>query len=136
MHTDSSVPPSRTSEPRAVLSRNTSQTSEELMEDLGLLSRLLRRPLARHRARQREYRRQEHNQLLAWRVQDILTGRGLTQAYYSIGGGRGWHVPQVISVVDGPPVGLIIRTLPGRHPMTSSNTPRRSRTTSVWRKSA
>jgi hypothetical protein len=36
--------------------------------------------------------------------------------YYSIGGGRGWHVPQVVSVVDGPPAALDIRTLPGQAP--------------------
>jgi hypothetical protein len=116
MHTRSSLPPTCTSEVRAVLSRNTSQTSEEPMEDLGLLSWLLRRPPARHRVWQLERTRREDNQRLAWRVQDIIAGRGLTQVYYSIGNGRGWHVPQVVSVLDGPPVGLDIRTLPGQAP--------------------
>ncbi|MCA1681858.1 MAG: hypothetical protein LC700_01650 [Actinobacteria bacterium] len=54
--------------------------------------------------------------MLAWRVQDILVGRGLTQADYSIGGGRTLHIPEVISVTPGPPVGLDIRTLPGQMP--------------------
>lgn len=116
MRTRSSLHPTCTSELRAVLSRNTSQSSEKPMEDVGFLSWLLRRPLARHRTRQLERTRQEQNQRLAWRVQDIIAGRGLTQAYYSIGGGRGWHVPQVVLVVDGPPVGLNIRTLPGQTP--------------------
>jgi hypothetical protein len=86
------------------------------MEHLGLLSSLLRRPLARCHARQLERARQEHKQWLAWRVEDIIAGRGLARMYFSIGGGRDWHVPQVVSVVDGPPVGLDIRTLPGQTP--------------------
>jgi hypothetical protein len=81
-----------------------------------LLSWLLRRPLTRHHVRQLERTRQEHNQQLVWRVQDILAGRGLNQMYYSIGGGRGWYVPQVVSVTNGPPIALDIRTLPGQTP--------------------
>ncbi len=115
MHTRSSLPPTCTSEMRAVLSRNASHTSEEPLEDLGFLS-WLRRPLARRRVRQLECARQKHKQWLAWRVEDIIAGRGLARMYFSIGGGRDWHVPQVVSVVDGPPVGLDIRTLPGQTP--------------------
>jgi hypothetical protein len=59
---------------------------------------------------------QEHDQALAWRVQDIIAGLGLTQAGSSVGGGRTTHIPQVISVADGPPVGLTIRMLPGQMP--------------------
>lgn len=70
----------------------------------------------RRRARELERRRQEHNQRLAWHLEDILRGRGLTQPYYSMVGGRGLHVPQVISVIDGPPVGLEIQLLPGQTP--------------------
>lgn len=76
----------------------------------------LRHPLARRRAQQLEYRRQVHDQALAWRVQDIIAGLGLSQADSSVGGGRTVHVPQVVSVADGPPVGVTIRTLPGQIP--------------------
>jgi hypothetical protein len=70
----------------------------------------------RRRAWQREGIRQEQNQRLAWHLEDILRGRGLTQPYYSMVGGRGLHVPHVVSVVDGPPVGLEIQMLPGQTP--------------------
>lgn len=116
MHTRSNLPPTYTSEVRAVLSRNTSRTSEEPIEDLGLFSWLLRRPLARRRVRQLACTPQEHKQWLAWRVEDIITARGLTQMYFGIGGSRGWHVPRVLSVVDGPPVGLDICILLGQTP--------------------
>ncbi|MDQ3765665.1 MAG: hypothetical protein M3460_30945 [Actinomycetota bacterium] len=86
------------------------------MENLGLVSWLLHRPLARRRARQLERTRQENNQRLAWHLEDILVGRGLAQPYYSLVGGRGLHVPQVVSMVAGPPVRLDIRTLPGQTP--------------------
>ncbi|MDQ3764783.1 MAG: hypothetical protein M3460_25635 [Actinomycetota bacterium] len=58
----------------------------------------------------------EHSQRLAWHVEDILVGRGLAKPYYSIGGGRSLRVPQVVSVVDGPPVGVEIQMLPGQTP--------------------
>jgi hypothetical protein len=116
MHTRTSPPPTRSPEPRPVLSQSTSQTSDEPIEHRGFLAWLLRRPLTRHHVRQLERTRQEHNQQLAWRVQDILTTRGLSQMYYSIGGGRGWHVPQVVSVTSGSPIALNIRTLPGQTP--------------------
>jgi hypothetical protein len=86
------------------------------MEDVGLVSRLLQRPRVRRRARWLELMRQQDNQRLASRVQDILVGRGLTQGYYGIIGGRSLYVPQVMSVVAGPPVGLYIRILPGQTP--------------------
>ncbi len=59
---------------------------------------------------------QEHNQTLAWRVQDIIAGLELTQSDFSIAGGRSVHIPEVVSVAAGPPVGLHIRTLPGQTP--------------------
>lgn len=65
---------------------------------------------------QLEGARQEHDQILAWRVQDIIAGLGLTHTDFSIGGGWMVHVPEVVSVVAGPPVGLDIRTLPGQTP--------------------
>jgi hypothetical protein len=72
--------------------------------------------IPRHRVWQRERIRQEQNQQLAWHLEDILRGRGLTQPYYSIVGGRSLYVPHVVSVVDGPPVGLEIQMLPGQTP--------------------
>jgi hypothetical protein len=80
------------------------------------LPSLLRHPLARRHARQLEYSNQVHDQELAWCVQDIIAGRGLSQADSSVGGGRTVHVPQVVSVDAGPPIGLTIRTLPGQMP--------------------
>jgi hypothetical protein len=74
------------------------------------------RSFPRRRAQELEHTRQEHNQRLAWHLEDILRGRGLTQPSYSVAGGRGLHVPHVISVVDGPPVGLEIQMLPGQAP--------------------
>ncbi|MGH3838808.1 MAG: hypothetical protein ACRDSF_24400 [Pseudonocardiaceae bacterium] len=58
--------------------------------------------------------RQANDQLLALRVQDVLVGCGLTRVDFNIGGGRTLHVPQVVSVVAGPPVKLTIRALPGQ----------------------
>ena len=77
---------------------------------------LVGRLLASRRARRLERRRQIRDQRLAWRVQDIIVGCGLFQADYSIGGGRSVHIPQVTSVVAGPPVGLNIHMLPGQVP--------------------
>jgi len=65
--------------------------------------------------RELERMRQEGEQLLAWRVQDIIVGLGLTQADYSMGGGRTLHIPEVVSVTERP-VGLDIRMLPGQIP--------------------
>jgi hypothetical protein len=86
------------------------------MKTVAPLPSLLRHPLARRHAQQREDRHQMNDQALAWRVQDIIAGLGLTQAGSSVGGGRTTHIPQVISVADGPPVGLTIRMLPGQMP--------------------
>jgi len=71
-------------------------------------------PLRRH-TRVFERMRQEGEQRLAWRVQDIIVGLGLTQADYSLGGGRSLRIPEVISVTARP-VGLDIRMLPGQIP--------------------
>jgi hypothetical protein len=49
-------------------------------------------------------------------VQDILVGCGMSQTDYSIAGGRVFHIPQVVSVVRGPPASLDIRILPGQMP--------------------
>jgi hypothetical protein len=86
------------------------------MKTVPPLPTLLRHPLARRHARQLEYRNQVDDQALAWRVQDIIAGLGLSQADSSVGGGRTFHVPQVVSVAVGPPMGLTIRTLPGQMP--------------------
>jgi hypothetical protein len=47
-------------------------------------------------------------------VQDSLADIGLTRMDYSIGGGRMLHIPEVVAVSAGPPVGLDIRMLPGQ----------------------
>ena len=75
----------------------------------------LRYPLARRHTRMLERMRQEGEQRLAWRVQDIIVGLGLTQADFSLGGGRTVHIPEVISVAE-KPMRFTIRTLPGQIP--------------------
>jgi hypothetical protein len=74
------------------------------------------RPRARRRARRRERKRWEHDQVLAWHMQKIIVGLGLTRADFSIGGGRSLHTPEVVSVIAGPPTALDIRILPGQVP--------------------
>ncbi len=92
------------------------QPSQDSIEDFGAEPWLPRRRRARRRARQLQRRREAPGQQLAWRVQDLLVGCGLSQAGFSIGGGRVFHIPQVVSVAPGPPVGLNIRMLPGQMP--------------------
>lgn len=65
---------------------------------------------------QLEHARQRHDEELARRVHDIIAGLGLIQSDFSIGGGRVVHIPEMVSVVAGPPVGLHIRLLPGQTP--------------------
>lgn len=76
----------------------------------------LSRRQARRRAERLQRRREAADQRLAWRVEDILVGCGLSQADFSIAAGRVFHIPRVVSVVPGPPVGLKIRMLPGQIP--------------------
>jgi hypothetical protein len=85
-------------------------------DSIGVGLPLLRRRWARRRAPALQLRRQATYQALAWRVEDMLVGCGLSQAGFSIGGGRVFHIPQVVLVVPGPPVGLNIRMLPGQVP--------------------
>jgi hypothetical protein len=85
-------------------------------DSIGGVPGRLRRRWARRRAEQLQLRRQAAYQELAWHVQDILVGCGLFQVDFSIGGGRVFHVPQVVSVVPGPSVRLKIRMLPGQIP--------------------
>lgn len=61
-------------------------------------------------------REAHYQQLLTRRVENLFVGSGLSQADYSIGGGRFVHIPHVVSVVTGPTVGLGIRMLPGQTP--------------------
>jgi hypothetical protein len=79
------------------------------------LSRL-RHPLEWQHSRAVERRQDEHDQLLAWRVQDILAGLGLDQTDFSIAGGRIVHVPEVVSVDPGLPKRLNVHMLPGQTP--------------------
>ena len=62
---------------------------------------LLRHPLAWRRARRRERIHRSNDQRLAWRVQDVLVGCGLSQDDYSVGGGRTFHIPQKLSASHG-----------------------------------
>lgn len=87
---------------------------EETMQTVAPLLSLLHHPFARRRARHLARTHQAHNQVLAWRVQDSLADIGLTRMDYSIGGGRMLHIPEVVAVSAGPPVGLDIRMLPGQ----------------------
>ncbi len=77
---------------------------------------LLRNPLAWRRTRRLERIHRSNDQRLAWRVQDVLVGCGLSQDDYSVGGGRVFHIPQVLLVSHGPPVSLDIRMLQGQTP--------------------
>ncbi len=123
MHTRGNLSPTGISKPRAallprtaLLQKNPPPLLEEPMENLGLVSWLWRRSLARRRTQRLEHTRQALNQQLAWRAQDIFAGCGLAQGDFSIAVGHVFHIPQVISVVAGPPMGLKIRTLPGQMP--------------------
>jgi hypothetical protein len=49
-------------------------------------------------------------------VEEIIAGLDLVQSDFSIAAGRVFHVPQVVSVSPGPPVGLDLRILPGQSP--------------------
>jgi hypothetical protein len=120
MRTHGSLLSTYTSELSRPPQETTSQPLEDPMENIAYLPSLLRHPLARRRARQleriRQARDQARDQKLVWRVQDIFAGQGMTQTTFSIGGGRTIYVPQVVSMIAGPPVGLDIRTLPGQTP--------------------
>jgi len=98
------------------LSHQSVQSWEEPEEHAFSRPSLLRHPLAWRRARRRERIHRSNDQRLAWRVQDVLAGCGLTQDDYSVGGGRTFHIPQVLSVSHGPPVSLDVRMLQGQTP--------------------
>jgi hypothetical protein len=104
-----------TTSPPVAWVRAAQRSDEKNTENVAHLPSRLH-PKARRDARRLERAHRKNDQQLAWRVQDILVGRGLTQADYSIAAGHVYHVPQVVSVVTGPPVGLKIRTLPGQMP--------------------
>lgn len=76
----------------------------------------LRHPLARRHTRDLERRRQAAYERLAERVEEIITGLGLIEEDFSIGGERIYHVPQVVAVDPGPPVKVDIHILPGQSP--------------------
>ncbi|MGH3669549.1 MAG: hypothetical protein ACRDSH_02775 [Pseudonocardiaceae bacterium] len=77
---------------------------------------LLGRVFTRRDARRHERLQQQRNQRLAEKVEKILAGSGLSQSDYSVGGGRSYHFPQVVSVDEGPPVSLTVRLLQGQTP--------------------
>lgn len=75
-----------------------------------------RHPLEWRHNRDLERRQQVGYELLAQRVEEIIAGLELIQSDFSIASGRVFHVPQVVSVDRGPPVGLDIHILPGQSP--------------------
>jgi hypothetical protein len=76
----------------------------------------LRHPLEWSHNRDLERRQQVGYERLARRVEEIIAGLDLVQSDFSIAAGRVFHVPQVVSVSPGPPVGLDLRILPGQSP--------------------
>ena len=76
----------------------------------------LRHALDWRHTRDLERRHQEAYERLAERVEEIIAGLNLIQEDFSIGGGRIYHVPRVVSVDSGPPVKVDIRILPGQSP--------------------
>jgi hypothetical protein len=92
------------------------QPYKEPVENVASRAPSLRCLLAWRRTGRFERAHQPHDQRLARRVQEIIAGCGLIQTDYSIGGGRSVHIPQVVSVVDGPPTALHIELLPGQAP--------------------
>lgn len=76
----------------------------------------LRHPLEWRRSRDLERRLEAGYEQLVRRVEEIIAGLGLIQSDFSIGGGRIFHIPEVVSVAPGPPVGLDIQMLPGQTP--------------------
>jgi hypothetical protein len=90
--------------------------SEDSHDNVSAGPWLLSRRRARQQARWLHRRRLAGDQRLAWHVQDVLVGCGLSQADYSIAAGRVFHIPKVVSVVDEYPVGLTIHMLPGQMP--------------------
>ena len=88
----------------------------EPMKDVFGRPSLLHRLGVRRRAQRIERMRQARDRMLAKRMHDIMAGCGLSQADYSIGGGRVVRVPEVVSVVAGSPMALNLRILPGQTP--------------------
>jgi uncharacterized protein DUF1918 len=95
--------------------RRSGGTGQATAEQTSWLSRL-RHPRERRQARDVERRHQAAYERLAERVEQIITGLGLIEEDYSIGAGRVYHMPEVISVHPGPPLGVDIRMLPGQSP--------------------
>jgi hypothetical protein len=95
--------------------RRASGTEQATAEACPWLSRL-RHPLAWRHAPDLERRHQAAYERLAERVEEIIAGLGLVQDDFSIGAGRIYHVPQVVSVDPGPPVKVDVRILPGQSP--------------------
>lgn len=60
-------------------------------------------------------REAHYQQLSTWRVGNLFVGSGLSQAHYSIGGGRFVHIRTGLGG-HRPYVGLGIRMLPGQTP--------------------
>jgi hypothetical protein len=102
--------------PDVVIKRRHPRGTEAVTEgETPWLSRL-RHPLEWRHNRELERRQEARYEQVAWRVEQIIAGLGLAQSDYSIAAGWVYHIPQVISVDPGPPVGLNIRIFPGQSP--------------------
>lgn len=102
--------------PEVVIKRRRSGgTGQASAEQTPWLSRL-RHPRERRHARDVERRHQAAYERLAERVEEIITGLGLIEDDYSVSAGRVYHMPEVILVHPGPPLGVDIRMLPGQSP--------------------
>jgi AraC-like DNA-binding protein len=102
--------------PRTMAALRRFHDEEEKTTKVVPRSSLLRQLRTRRRARQLERIRLADTRELARRVQDIIIECGLTQTHFSLSGGCALRIPEVVSVIGGPLVGLTIRTLPGQTP--------------------
>lgn len=95
--------------------KNAPDSETIMVSDTPRLHWLLH-PLAWRHRRDRERAQQARDEQLAWRVEHIIAGLGLTHTAFTVAAGRTVHVPEVVAVNAGPPVGVDIRMLPGQTP--------------------
>lgn len=76
----------------------------------------LRHPWEWRHSRDSQRRQHAWDEQLAQRVEEIISGLGLTHTSHSVAGIQTMHLPQVVSIHPGPPKGLDIHILPGQSP--------------------
>jgi hypothetical protein len=86
------------------------------VENVRSAARSPRQPLPWRRVRQPNRMQRERDRRLVRRVAEVFAGCGLIQDGYCIASGRTFLFPQVVSVVDGPPVAVCVDILPGQTP--------------------